>query len=257
VKAAHVRYAEANLEIDIGESGVPDTFGPDNSSNRWPSIEPNLYLLRIEDANFALRDSGVDLPELERAVEKRDDAILARVCDAWNVRRDRRPVFATTEIAVNDILAAAGADWPHALRNNLGLGHFNPAPGLPPVRVLLIRYTVEEVMQDKKAGANGFAIPTVIDGRLNPFFCPTPRPAPGSEAAQYEVGRAVNLAPVASQSEYRMGLELVHSYITYKPEHILRIGYISSPLTVDLSALRSFHLDWLRLDTDRDDFARA
>ncbi len=256
VKVAHVRYTETYLELDIDEPGIPDTFGSDNSSNRWPHIEENLYLLRIEDANFALRDSGVDLAELERAVANRDDAILTRVCQVWNERRDRRPAFATTEIAVDDMLEAAGPDWSHALRDNLGLGQLDPIPGLPPVPVLLLRYTVGEVMQDKQAGANGFAIPTVIDGRLNPFFFPTPKPKPGSEAAQYEVGRAVNLTPAASQSEYRIGLELVHSFLAYRPEHISRIGYISRPLSSDLSALRSFHLDWLRLETDRDDFAK-
>lgn len=257
IKAAHARYAEAYLEIDVDESGIPDTFDLANSGNRWPHIEGNLYLLRVEDANFALRDSGVDLAELERAVTNRDDAILTRVCDAWNKKRDRRPAFATTEIAVDDLLEGVGADWPHTLRDNLGLGSFNPLPGLPPVPVLLLRYAVGEVMRDKQAGANGFAIPTVIDGRLNPFFFPTPKPKAGSAAAQYEVGRAVNLMPVASQSDYKMGLELVHSFVAYRPEHLWRIGYISRPLASDLSALRSFHLDWLRLDTDRDDFAVA
>ena len=257
VKVAHALYAEAFLEIDVAEPGIPDTFGGANSSNRWPHIEENLYLLRIEDANFALRDSGVDLKELEQAVKGRDEAILARVCDGWNKKRDRRPAFATTEIAVDDLLEAAGTDWPHTLRDNLGLGSFNPAPGLPPVPVLLLRYTVAEVIRDGQAGATGFAIPTVIDGRMNPFFFPTPRPKPGSEAAQYEVGRAVNLAQVASQSDYQMGLELVHSLVAYRPEHLWRMGYVSRPLTSDLAALRSYHLEWLRLDTDREDFAVA
>lgn len=255
VKVAYAQYAEAFLEIDVAEPGIPDTFGSDNLSNRWPHIEENLYLLRIEDANFALRDTGVDLVELERAVTNGDKTILATVCDAWNKQRDRRPAFATTEIAVDDMLETAGADWPHTLRDNLGLGHFDPIPGSPPVPVLLLRYTVGEVMQDKKAGVSGFAIPTMIDGRLNPFFFPTPRPNPASEAAQYEVGRAVNLAQVANQSDYKMGLELVHSFVTYRPEHLWRMGYISRPITSNLSALRSFHLDWLRLNTDRDDFA--
>lgn len=254
VKAAHGRYAETYLELDIDEPGIPDTFGSVNSDNRWPHIEENLFLLRIEDATFALKDSGVDLAELERAVANRDDAVLSRVCESWNRRRDRRPAFATTRIAVDDLLEAVGDEWPHALRDNLGLGHIDPFPGLPPVPVLLLQYTVGEVMRDKQAGVCGFAIPTVIDGRLNPFFFPTPKPRLGSEAAQYEVGRAVNLTQAASQSEYRMGLELIHSFLGYRSEHISRIGYISRPLTSDLSALRSFHLDWLRLETDRDDF---
>lgn len=257
VKLAHVRYAETFLELEIDSLAIPDTFNTSNSGNRWSHIEENLFLLRIENANFALRDSGVDLAELEHAVASRDGAILERLCDAWNRQRDRRPAFATTEIAVKDLLEDVGADWPHALRDNLGLGHLNPRPGLPPIPVLLLQYTVGEVMGDKQAGVSGFAIPTVIDGRLNPFFCPTPKPSPGSEAAQYEVGRAVNLTQTTTQSEYQMGLELVHSFLAYRPEHIARLGYIARPLTSDLYALRSFHLDWLRLETDRDDFAKA
>lgn len=255
VKSAHVRYAEEYLELDINEPGVPDTFGTSNADNRWTGIEENLYLLRIEDANFALRDSGVDLTELERAVTNRDNAILQRVCQAWNANRDRRPAFATTEITVKDLLVSAGEDWTHALRDNLGLGHFDPATGSPPIPVLLMQYAVGAVTQDRHSGASGFAIPTVIDGRLNPYFFPTPRAKPGSEAAQYEVGRAINLAHASNQTDYQMGLELVHSFLEYRPEHILRIGYISRPLNCDLSTLRSLHLAWLKSTTERDDFA--
>jgi hypothetical protein len=48
VKVAHAQYAEAFLEIDVAETGIPDTFGAANLANRWPHIEENLYLLRIE-----------------------------------------------------------------------------------------------------------------------------------------------------------------------------------------------------------------
>jgi len=234
-----------------GEPGSPDTFSPDNAANAWRHIQDSLYLLRIEDARFALRDSGLDIVDLEKAIAGRDDTVLERLCEQWNARRDRRPAFATTEIAVDDLLDEAGDDWPHALRDHLGLGPYNPAPGSEPIPVLLMRYTVAEVQQDKSAG---FAIPTLIDGRLNPFFFPTPIPAAGSEASAYEVGRALNLAPAASQSEYKMGLEIVHSRVDYRPEHIWRFGRITRPLAGDQGTLRGLHLAWLRLETDRPDF---
>ena len=117
-----------------------------------------------------------------------------------------------------------------------------------------MRYTVSEVLGDKSAGKQGFAIPTAIDGRLNPFFFPTPIPAPGNESAANEVGRAVNLRPAANQSEYQMGLELVHSRIEYRPEHLTRFGYVSRPLAAALGTLHGLHLAWLQLDTGRDDF---
>ena len=251
----HAAYAEQFLELEVGEAGDPDSFVSDNVQNHWAHIEENLFLLRIEDASFALRDSGVDLHELDDAVRTKNDVVLSRVCKSWNERRDRRPAFATTEIAVEDVLDAAGDDWPHALRNTLGLGHISPASGNPPTHVLLLKYTVGEVMREKLAGAAGVAIPTVLDGRINPFFFPTPSATDGSQAAQYEVGRAVNLSEVINQSEYSMGLELIHSYVAYKPEHIARIGVVSQPFACKFGAIRGFHLDWLRLLTERDDFA--
>ncbi|MCB1767237.1 MAG: hypothetical protein KDJ22_14470 [Candidatus Competibacteraceae bacterium] len=146
------------------------------------------------------------------------------------------------------------ADIPDTLRDFLGLGSYNPTSHVAPIPVLLMRYTVAEVLADKSSGTPGFVIPTVIDGRLNPFFFPTPHPAPDSDAAKYEIGRAVNLRPVTTQSEYRMGMELVHSRIAYKPEHIWRLGRVSRPLTGDLAILRGLHLAWLQLEADRNDF---
>lgn len=247
-------YAIQYLEIDPSEADIPDTFAADNAANAWRHIDDRLYLLRMEDVGFALGSSKVDVAELELAVKVRDNAVLKGFCDSWNNRRDRRPAFATTEIAVEDILKDAGDDWPNTLRDFLGLGSYNPAPHVAPIPVLLMRYTVAEVLADKSSGLPGFAIPTVIDGRLNPFFFPTPRPTLDSDAAKYEVGRAVNLRPATTQSEYRMGMELVHSRIAYKPEHIWRLGQVSRPLAGDLAILRGLHLAWLQLEADRNDF---
>jgi hypothetical protein len=247
-------YAVQYLEIDPSEVDIPDTFAADNAANAWRHIDDRLYLLRMEDVGFALRGSKIDIIELERAVKVRDSVALKQFCDLWNERRDRRPAFATTEIAVDDILKDAGDEWPNALRDFLGLGSYNPEPHVDPIPVLLMRYTVAEVLADKSSGAPGFAIPTLIDGRLNPFFFPTPRPGPDSYAAQHEIGRSVNLHPATTQTEYRMGMELVHSRIAYKPEHIWRLGRVSRPLASDLAILRSLHLAWLQLETDRNDF---
>lgn len=38
VKHAHAQYAEAFIEIDVAEADVPDTFGLENLSNRWPPL---------------------------------------------------------------------------------------------------------------------------------------------------------------------------------------------------------------------------
>lgn len=266
--AHKLRYLRERIDLVQGDPGVPDTFDAAlNSGNVWDGIEDSLALYRVEEVSFALKGAGVDEGEFERAIRDRQlasakvaqtdaaDAVLARVCEAWNPSRHQRPAFATTEPEIEDILADAGADWPNALRDHLGLGHLNPAGSREPVKVLLMRYTVKEVKeQAKRAGHGGFCIPTVLDGTLNPYFFPTPLPTAAAPAAPQRCGRALNLRPASTQADYLMGLELVHSFVNYRPEHLVRWGLISRPLAVDLLLLRRLHLDWLRLDTERDEF---
>lgn len=267
--AAHKNlYVRERIDLGQGDAVVPDTFDSAlNGGNAWHGIEDNLALYRVEDVGFALKGSGVDDAEFERAVLDRNQAaataaqrdaaemVLVRVCKAWNDGRHLRPAFATTEPEIEDLMVDAGADWPHALRDHLGLGHLNPTSSGEPIKVLLMRYTVKEVKdQAKDAGHGGFCIPTVLDGPLNPYFFPTPLPAATAPSAPKRCGRALNLRPVSTQSDYRMGLELVHSFVNYRPEHVVRWGLISRPLAVDLQLLRHLHLDWLRLDTERDEF---
>ena len=206
----------------------------------------------------------MDAAELQAAIDTRQSAtadpdarssalvILQRVTEAWNKQRDRRPLFATTHDELAALLAGAGDDWPHLLRDELGLGHYNPLPGRP-VTVLLMRYPVREVRQCKAAGKQAFCIPTVLDGALNPHFVPTPLPGPSAAGSPWQMGRAINLA-ARSETDYenKMRAELVHSYVDYRPEHLDRWGVISRPTRCDLAQLRGFHLSWLRLLTDRD-----
>ena len=262
------RYLRERIDLDHGDPGIPDTFVDGlNGSNVWSGIEENLALYRLEAVSFALKNTGLDEAELERAVGERNrpgataaqinaaDTVLERVCEAWNLGRHRRPAFATTEPEIESLLHDPGDEWPHALRDHLGLGHLSPQPAREPIKVLLTRYTVKEVRDGAKlAGHGGFCIPTVLDGPINPYFFPTPRPSTAAPAAPQRCGRALNLRTSATQSDYAMGLELIHSFVNYRPEHLVRWGLVSRPLAVDLLTLRSFHLDWLRLETDRDDF---
>jgi len=267
--AAHRnRYLLDRIDLVQGGASVPDTFNTSlNGANAWNGIEKNLALYRVEAVSFALKDCGVDESEFERAVLDRNqasatsaqreaaDTVLRRVCDVWNASRHLRPAFATTEPEIEDLLANANTDWPHALRDHLGLGHLSPVSTREPVKVLLMRYTVQEVKdQAKKAGHGGFCIPTVLDGPLNPYFFPTPMPAASAPSAPQRCGRALNLRRASTQADYRMGLELVHSFVNYHPNHVVHWGLISRPLAVDLALLRRLHLDWLRLDTERDEF---
>ncbi len=264
---AHWRYLRQSLWTARASTVVPQTFDPDfNHPNFWPRVDDDVALYRLEALSFALRGTGVDDAEFLRATETRLKhapgtsehsaalVILQRVLADWNLRRDRRPAFATTSDEIRDVLADSGDDWPNALRDHLGLGHYNPKRGRTET-VLLMRYTAAEVRSSSKAaGLTGFCIPTVLDGNLNPFFFPTPLAGPGAAGSARGVGRSVNLAPAHSESEYRMGLELVHSFVEYRAHHLVRCGSVSRPPAENLAELRGFHLSWLRLETERDDF---
>lgn len=255
-------YLDEHQFIDKDEGSVPDTFDPNlNGSNFWRGIDDNVVLYRLEQVSWALKGSSVDQVELEPCVPKdaaqpghMPDAsrtLLQRVVDEWNARRNLYPSFATTADEVADLLTEP--DWANRLRDHLGLGHLNPAPGKIEA-VLLMRYTVQEVRAAKVARTQGFCIPTVLDGTLNPYFFPTPVHG-GDEGSVYEQGRAVNLASARTESDYCMGLELIHSYLDYRPEHIVRWGVISRPHQADLAERRRWHLSWLQLNCVRDDFA--
>ena len=261
----HKGYLEQSVNLDKDEVDVPHTFDAAlNSANHWAGIDDNVVLYRLEDLSFALQGLNLDAAELQAAIDtrrsasadvdarSRAQAVLERVTSAWNQRRDRRPLFASTHDEVAALLSDAGQDWPHALRDELGLGHYNPQPGRP-VTVLLMRYPVSEVRQCKAAGKQAFCIPTVLDGALNPHFVPTPLPGPSAAGSPWQMGRAINLA-ARSETDYenKMRAELVHSYVDYRPEHLDRWGVISRPTRCDLAQLRGFHLSWLRLLTDRD-----
>lgn len=259
------RYLDEYQFVEKDEGEVPHTFDANlNGANFWPGIDDNVVLYRLEQVSWALgKGCSVDETELRQAVEQaaaaRPGVIppdarirLQRMVDEWNERRNLYPSFATTHDEIADLLTEP--DWADRLRDHLGLGHLHPTPGRTEA-VLLMRYTAKEVRQERAARQQGFCIPTVLDGTLNPWFFPTPAHA-GTEGAVYEQGRAVNLAPAHTESDYgeNMGMELIHSYLTYKPEHIVRWGQISRPHSADLAQRRGWHLSWLQLNCDRDDF---
>lgn len=254
----HRRYLDAHQFIEKTEGVPPDTFDRSlNANNLWPDIDDHIALYRLEQVSWVLENSSIDQTELEGWVQQAATQPAAaapqlqRVVDEWNARRNLYPSFATTHDEIADLLAQA--DWANLVRDHLGLGHLNPKPGRTEA-VLLMRYTVKEVRAAAKvAHQTGFCIPTMLDGTVNPYFFPTPAHA-GAEGAVYAQGRAVNLTQVRTESNYQMGVELLHSYLDYRPEHIVRWGVISRPHQANLTQLRQFHLSWLQLNCDRDNF---
>lgn len=172
----HKNFTAEEINLGITETKQPWTFRSDNAINRLHNIEPNLYLIRVEDANWLCDVIGITCTDLEANIKafERGDAkardFLNGVVKRWNPERDKRPIFATTELEVDDIINDDTDDWAEQLRDRLGLGHYSPLSGRPN-EIVLMRYTVQEVL-DSLAGAGHPAIPTVLDSNMSPYFSP-------------------------------------------------------------------------------------
>jgi hypothetical protein len=135
-------------------------------------------------------------------------------------------------------------DWANELRDRFGLGHLDPGDGKhdptvgEPIPVLLLRYQVGEVLAAVGAD-NAFAVPTVLDGDLNPFFCPSP--------SKERFGLVVDLGS-DSASARRLSKEILHQKIDWKPEHLYRVGLINERPSKSCTESRRFHLDCLQND---------
>lgn len=176
---------------------------------------------------------------------------LENFCEQWNtsVRTDHRPTFAAFFGDVEEDVEAI--DWPNRLRDRLGLSHYNVlGDRTPPKPVALLRYRVKEVLAagSDQDGAS-FAVPTVLDGELNTHFFPAPR--------EVLYGRSLDLNPDPECE--RLVAEVLHRRIEYRPEHILKVGKITSPLPpfqtgTAFARLRNGHRFCLRYESGREDF---
>lgn len=259
----HNNFLETEIFIERSKPEIPLTFRPINKLNRLAQIEPNLYLIRVEKAAWPCGLAGIDGESLRLHIEnfgKGDTAakeFLKGLASRWNAERDQRPLFATTELEVQDILESGSPDWAEHLRDRLGLGDCDPGSSGQPVGIVVMRYTVREVLDSLKGGQGFPAVPTLLDGTLNPYFFPTPFPSDEGEPGADFRGHTLNLSQVANQGDYRMGVELLHPSIAYQPEHFYRCGVIANPVAMSLEKARGFHLPWLQLNYGRDDFGAA
>ncbi len=252
------RYARAEVNLPLGSADSPRTFRPENSANRLNSVSKNIDLIRVENLARPCKQARISIAELAGYLQQYQQGdpnaahLLEDFCNTWNQSRDKRPMFATTYMEVEDILTSGAADWADQLRDRLGLGHFSPQPGKP-VNILLTRYKVGELyVAHPNNGAP--AVPTVLDSDMSPFFHPSPIPDP-TACPDPCLGATVNLAPVVSPNDYQFGCELLHPRLDYSPEHLYRIGHIVKPVSASLEQARSFHLPWLQLESGRDDYA--
>ena len=194
---------------------------------------------------------GTTLTDLvQRADDGDADAVPAvrSFFEAWNQRRDARPMFATFYDEVQE--ESDDADWPHALRDRLGLGHYGYAGGSP-LPVALMRYSLADVFSAQASHrlSTGCALPTVLDGGMHEFFFPVP--------GEHPYGATVHLLPGRADT---LTAEILHCRIDYQHEHLYRLGTITRPhqLTDDqLRGARDLHLLALQLECGREDFGET
>lgn len=240
--AAHVRTP--------GEFDVPTAFLASNGTALCPEIEGNQDIIRVESlVDIFKKNSGAtSLETLQRFLKERDTtskSALELFTRDWNNARFNWPMFGAF---FNNVREEAEAnDWTHLLRDRLGLGY--QGSDATPIPVALMRYSAKLVLKQAKKDnrvAAGFALPTVLDNELNPFYFPAP--------AGHPYGAALSLS--ASWSD-TLTAEILNLRIDYRPEHIWKVGYIRRPVTFgNLRKRRDQHLQLLRNETGRNDFGR-
>ncbi|MEI7868812.1 MAG: hypothetical protein WCI11_13050 [Candidatus Methylumidiphilus sp.] len=247
-EANKLNYENSIIAVSLS---VPDTFLAINQPAWLTGLIDNRTLVRLECLQSPLFDSSLSFDELQgllvRAKAGEVDAAnsVKNFVETWNKQRDARPAFATFYDEVKN--EADDADWPHALRDRLGIGHYGRDGGAP-LAVALMRYTLPEVLAaqiDRKLPA-AYALPTVLDGGMHEFFFPAPKGHPFGATLHLDADKADWLTA-----------EILHRRIEYKPEHLWKIGWINRAHRVKdvvLRESRDLHLYALRDACKRDDF---
>jgi hypothetical protein len=161
---------------------------------------------------------------------------------------DYRPVFAAFyEDFLDELRDQANTSWADQLRDRVGLYHINQDQiGGLPRRVFLFQYKVQELPHHTEAAARNrrpLAVPVVLDHRLSEAFCPAPR--------ELDRGRVLNLKENAPEVPAR---EILHLFMPLQVEHLVRVGFVTTPVPDDLSKARRDHLLWLQLLAERKDY---
>jgi len=102
---------------------------------------------------------------------------------------------------------------------------------------LMFRYQVKDVLQFSRGDANVFAIPTVLDSRFSPFFCPTPKNG-------WNEGQALDLSS-GDDDNYSIYREILHRAIEFKPEFLYNAGWITKSPGRTFERARKIHFEFL------------
>lgn len=190
-----------------------------------------------------------------------DEALRAQFVTQWNEHRTQaRPMFATllNDFEGGNLKKLVKTDWPHTLRNRLGLTHYPSTTGKP-LPVALMCFSVDEVRQaralaTRKGAAASFARPTVLDAEISAAFVPAPL-LPGG--ANY--GHTLDLANTGIPTTFTP--ELLAFPIDYQARHIKALGFITRAHALqqdaDMLSARNRHVQGLQALPNCADFGEV
>ena len=273
-RAEHKSYLDTYVQVPKDLPRSAECFLSINSDAHLNEQLDDTYLLRLESfgklfeqplkADWADQfwqrffNSQKDLRKLK--LSDSDEALRTAFCDQWNQHRlQARPLFATflNEFGGN-LDALCTQDWPHILRDRLGLTHL-PSSVDKPVPVALMCYSVEEVRQarqsaNKKGATASLTRPTVLDTEMSAAFMPAPFTAGGGS-----YGHTLDLACKVIPEQFTP--ELLTFPLDYLPRHIKALGFITrAHALVDDAAMlaaRNRHVQGLRALPGRTDFGEV
>lgn len=273
-KAAHKSYLNSSVHVAKDLPRSSECFMVINGRAHLNENLDNTFLLRLESMDNLLHKSLISevaqnfwwrFFKSQKDLRKEklsdsDEALRTDFVMQWNAHRTQaRPLFATfLNDFGGDLEALVKDDWPHLLRDRLGLTHFSSVAGAP-MAVALMCYTVEEVRQArlmnvKKGAAASFTRPTVLDAEMSSAFIPAPLFS-GGESYGYTLDLGVDEVPES------FAPELLTFPIEYQARHIKALGFISTQhaLQEDENILkaRNYHVQGLRRLPDCENFGEV
>jgi hypothetical protein len=273
-QAEHKGYLSTFVQVPKDLPRSAECFMAVNQQAHLNEALDNTYLLRLESIGYLFDlplvaaqaelfwqrffNSQKDLrkPKLNDA----DEMLRAEFVNQWNKQRTQaRPLFATF---LNDfgrnLEALSRGDWPHLLRDRLGLVHW-PSTAGKALPVALMCYTVDDVRQaqqaaTKKGAVASLARPTVLDAEMSAAFIPAPWvPGGGSFGHTLDLGSSVIPADFTP--------ELLTYPLDYQPHHIKALGFITRPHALQsddaVLAARNRHVQGLQALPDCADFGEV
>lgn len=274
-KAEHGGYVGSFVHVPKDHPRSAGSFMAVNGQAHLDEQQDNAILLRLESVGHLLEHSLVspianafwerfyNSPKDLRKDKLSDDSEALRTdfVEQWNKQRiQARPMFATflNNFEGGNLDKLIKSDWPHILRDCLGLTHW-PSTAGKPLPVALMCYTLDEVRQaramaTKKGAVASFARPTVLDGEMSAAFIPAPL-LPGGKS----YGHTLNLSCTDVPGTFSP--ELLTFPIEYQPRHIKALGFISRPHALqqdeDILAARNRHVQGLQSLPDCGNFGEV